>query len=98
MILPYIQIKETHVKEKRKQRDDSYLLTTKKNMCGYFVGTRVGDLERTVVTSRSLGENDTFEFPSFVIPKRGKKFIVFNVTKNGGRSIKATQGICSYVL
>ena len=80
MILPYIQIKETHVKEKRKQRDDSYLLTTKKNMCGYFVGTRVGDLERTVVTSRSLGENDTCEFPFFIIPKRGKEFIVFNVT------------------
>ena len=79
MILPYTQIKETHVKEKRKQRDDSYLLT-KKDMCGYFVGTRVGDLERTVVTSRSLGENDTCEFPFFIIPKRGKEFIVFNVT------------------
>ena len=59
---------------------------------------RVSDSERTVDASRSLGENDTCKFPFFVIPKRGKKLIVFNVTKNGGRSIKATQGniTCAY--
>ena len=51
-------------------------------MCGYCIciRKRVGGSERTVVTSRSLGENDTCKFSFFVISKRGKKLIVFNVT------------------
>ena len=78
MILSYTQIKETHVKEKRKGHDDGTLVTVntnKKNRCVYYIVIieRVGDLERTADTSRPLGENHTCKFPFFVIPMTGKK-------------------------
>ena len=86
IILLYSQIKETHVKEKRKGHDDGTLVNTnKKNRCVYYIVIieRVGDLERTADTSRPLGENHTCKFPFFVIPKTGKK----QSKEKGNRSI-----------